>query len=263
MMIDVQSQRDERGIVLQRVGIKNLVYPAAIPRKAGGVFYTEATVDLSVNLPADRRGTHMSRFVEALHKYRGDLSAVNFALMLDEIRERLDSDEAYGSALFPLFIEKKAPASGAVSMMRYLCGYEGRTDGRGRHVFVSVEVPVATVCPCSKAISDRGAHNQRGVVRARILCDAPFFAEDVIAAMEKSASCGLYSVLKREDEKHLTESAYDNPRFVEDVAREAYNAIRAFPFSVPCQWFSVEAESYESIHNHSAYALAEYGARPL
>jgi GTP cyclohydrolase I len=256
-MIDVQNFEDRRNIPLQKVGVKNLSYPVRVLDKVNKVQHTTASVDLFANLPQRFKGTHMSRFIEIFHRYRDDLSMPRFLDMLRQIRGELAASSAFGSMLFPYFIEKKAPVSGLASIMSYECRYSGWVrDGASRFT-VSVAAPVTTVCPCSKAISDRGAHNQRGRVRLEVELGPFFWIEDLISLIEKAASGPVYSLLKREDEKFVTEHAYDNPKFVEDVVRDVYAAVREqhrFPR------FSVEAENYESIHNHNAYARAEYAA---
>lgn len=268
-MRDVQSEPALREIPLQKVGVKGLRYPVVVLDKAHGMQATTATADLFVNLPRHFKGTHMSRFIEIFHSYRKDLSMKRFLSMLEEIRQKLDAERAFGSLSFPFFLEKKAPVSGQPGMMSYNCGYEGEVrvippEGKQTSLFtVSIEVPVSTVCPCSKAISKHGAHNQRGIVRVRARNKGFFWIEDIIAFVETCASSGLYSVLKREDEKFVTERAYENPRFVEDLVREVYAGLEAATSlnpplcEKPFSWFSVEAENFESIHSHNAYAYAE------
>lgn len=265
-MRDIQNERDEREIPLQKVGVKGLQYPVKVLDKAHKTQMTTATADLFVNLPHHYKGTHMSRFIEIFHSYHGDLSMKRFLAMLHEMTEKLDAEEAFAIMRFPFFMEKKAPVSGQSGMMCYQCTYEGHVwketaDHEGRESFtVSIEIPVTTLCPCSKAISQYGAHNQRGVVKVVLEARHFFWIEDIIALAENCASSGLYSVLKREDEKFVTEHAYENPRFVEDVVREVYQALQAVQVDGEKVFsrFSVEAENYESIHNHSAYAFAEY-----
>jgi GTP cyclohydrolase IB len=262
-MRDVQSENDTREVPLQKVGVRGLKYPVQVLDKVYKTQQTTATVDLLVNLPHHFKGTHMSRFIEIFHKYHCNLTMNQFLAMLDEIRGSLSAQYAYGVMSFPFFIEKRAPVSFEAGMMSYICTYEGSVGDDVRNFFVSIAVPVTTVCPCSKAISDYGAHNQRGIVRVKLLYSDFFWIEDVITLIEGCASGGLYSVLKRQDEKWVTEHAYDNPRFVEDVVREVYLALRGFPIEKPFPWFSVEAENFESIHNHNAYAYTEYGRRPV
>ncbi|MCX7024108.1 MAG: GTP cyclohydrolase FolE2 [Spirochaetes bacterium] len=254
-MIDVQSFRDDRRIRIQKVGVKGLRYPITVLDKTNEVQHTTAIVNLFADLPHDFKGTHMSRFIEVFDAHRQDLGMRKFLAMLDEIRSVLDAETAYADVHFPYFIEKAAPASGAKSIMSYDCGYSGRVSAALREFDMLVSVPVQTVCPCSLAISRNGGHNQRGLVTIRAAVKRFVWIEDIVAAAEECASAGLYTLLKREDEKAVTERAFDNPRFVEDVVRETYKAIRAmdaFPR------FSVDAENFESIHNHSAYAYVEY-----
>ncbi len=267
-MVDIQSEADHRDVPLQKVGIKGLEYPIKVLDKATKTQTTSAVVDLFVNLPHHFKGTHMSRFIEIFHKYHADLSMRQFLALLEEIRQRLEAERAFGTIRFPFFVEKAAPVSGQRGMMAYRCTYEGLVSLKGEsHFLVSVEVPVTTLCPCSKAISQYGAHNQRGKVVVKLESSGFFWIEDVIALVEGAASCGLYSVLKRSDEKFVTETAYENPRFVEDVVREVYLALQGFKGAGGdlhqdgggFRWFSVEAENFESIHNHNAYAYAEFG----
>jgi GTP cyclohydrolase I len=245
-------------VALSKVGVKNLVYPITVLDKAKRIQHTTATVNLYADLPHDFKGTHMSRFIEVFNNHRSDLSMPRFLTMLEEIRVALSAQDAYSDLSFPYFVEKRAPASGQVSIMRYDAGYSGKAWTGGSEFFVRVQAPVQTVCPCSKAISDRGAHNQRGLVTVNVKLGPFFWFEDVIRIIEESASSDVYTLLKREDEKYLTEKAYDNPRFVEDVVREVYLRLEK---EMQFPWFSVEAENFESIHNHSAYAYAEFGTR--
>ena len=261
-MIDIQSSPDTRAVPLEKVGIKNLSYPVKVLDKEKGFQMTTATVDLFVNLPHDYKGTHMSRFIEIFHRHHENLGMKQFLIMLEEMRDSLSAERAFGCMSFPFFMEKTAPVSGEKSIMSYQCTYKGEVSEAAQDFFVSVSVPVTTVCPCSKAISERGAHNQRGIVTVSLENKSLFWIEDVIKVVEDSASCGLYSILKRPDEKYVTEHAYDNPRFVEDVVREVYIALKDFKqCEKPFSWFSVECENFESIHNHNAYAKAEYRGR--
>lgn len=254
-MRDIQSEQDTRAVPLQKVGVKGVKYPVTVLDKNASKQHTTASVDLYVNLPHNYKGTHMSRFIEVFHKYHEDISMHHFLDMLEEIRLKLDAQKAYGRIEFPYFIEKKAPVSGSAGIMQYKCSYEGEvSEGGDRHFYISIQVPVATLCPCSKAISEYGAHNQRGIVSVRLLYKEFFWIEDVIETIESCASTPLYTLLKRQDEKYVTEHAYETPRFVEDVVREVYLGLKKLGFSK----FSVEAENDESIHNHNAYAYAEY-----
>ncbi|MDR2158486.1 MAG: GTP cyclohydrolase FolE2 [Treponema sp.] len=261
-MIDMQNQADYRDVPLAKVGVKGLEYPIRVLDKVRKVQHTAASVDLFADLPRHFKGTHMSRFIEIFHQYREDLSMPRFLEMLSRIRQDLEAESAFGSLSFPYFMEKNAPVSGLPGMMSYRCRYQGSVHSGAsgavsdrRHFTVSVSVPVATVCPCSRAISDRGAHNQRGAVTVELELGPFFWIEDIIVIVEKAASSPVYSLLKREDEKFITERAYDNPKFVEDLVRDVYievKDLKRFPR------FSVEAENFESIHNHSAFAFARY-----
>ena len=253
-MIDIQSTQDTREVPLQKVGVKNVRYPIQVLDKNHKVQSTTGTVNLFVNLPHNFKGTHMSRFIEVFHKHHNDISMNNFLEMLEEIRAKLDAERAFGRITFPYFIEKSAPVSKSAGLMEYTCSYEGEATISEAKFFISIKVPIATLCPCSKAISDYGAHNQRGFVKVKVLYSKFFWIEDVISMIEECASTPLYSVLKRQDEKFVTEHAYDNPRFVEDVVREVYLGLKKMDF----KWFTVEAETEESIHYHNAYAYAEY-----
>lgn len=256
-MIDIQNQQDNRDIPLQKVGVRGLQYPIQVLDKLNKVQQTTACVDLFVNLPHHFKGTHMSRFIEIFHAYHTDLSMKHFLQMLQEMRTKLHAEKAFAKVTFPFFIEKEAPVSKQKGMMSYECSYEGEVTAEESNFFVSITVPVTTLCPCSKAISKNGAHNQRGKVTVKLQNQGFFWIEDVISVIEKSVSCDIYSLLKREDEKYVTEHAYDNPRFVEDVVREVYLGLKNFPSEKPFSWFSIEAENFESIHNHNAYAYTE------
>ena len=253
-MVDVQNSQDNREVPLEKVGVKNVKYPIQVLDKFNKVQSTTATVDLFVNLPHHFKGTHMSRFIEVFHKYHKDLSMNQFMNMLEEIRTKLDSQKAYGKITFLYFIEKEAPVSKSKSFMEYKCSYEAEVSENEKKFYVWIDVPVATLCPCSKAISEYGAHNQRGIVSVKLLYSDFFWIEDVISMIENCASTQLYSILKRQDEKFVTEKAYENPRFVEDMVREVYLGLKNMNF----KGFSVECTNFESIHNHDAYAYTEY-----
>jgi GTP cyclohydrolase I len=256
-MTDIQSMKDERRIPIKKVGVKGLRYPITVLDRANSLQHTTALVNLYADLPHDFKGTHMSRFIEVFNEHRRDLSMPRFLRMLDEVRYVLDAETAYSDVHFPYFVEKTAPVSGQKSIMSYDCSYAGKVSAAEREFLVSVHVPIQTVCPCSKAISEYGAHNQRGIVSVTVKLGPFFWIEDIISVVEKAASSDVYTLLKRDDEKFVTEKAYDNPRFVEDVVREVHSGlleVGAFPR------FKVEAENFESIHNHSAYALVEYEA---
>lgn len=262
-MIDVQSELDTREIPLKKVGVRGLMYPVQVLDKAKKMQATTANADLFVNLPHNLKGTHMSRFIEIFHKYTTNFSMQRFLAMLTELCVRLKAEHSFAVVSFPFFIEKKAPVSGQIGMICYTCTYEGSVSmGNGESqrsdFYVSVEVPVTTLCPCSKEISEYGAHNQRGLVRVKVQSIDFFWIEDIITLIEKCASSQVYSILKRKDEKYVTEQAYRNPRFVEDLVREVYVALRSFPIQKPFQYFCIEVENFESIHTHNAYACTEY-----
>ena len=255
-MKDVQNQHDPRRIEIQKVGVKNVKYPISVLDKKNHTQQTVATINMYADLPHDFKGTHMSRFIDVVNEYYVDISMNNFLEMLDKVRTLLDARRAYGEVIFPYFIEKQAPVSGERSMMEYVCEYMGEVSDQYKHFYVGIQVPITTVCPCSKEISEIGAHNQRGIVRLKLLFDKFFWIEDIISIAEQSGSSEVYTLLKREDEKYITEQAFRRPRFVEDVVREVTQKLEE---TGEFRWFSVEAENYESIHNHSAYAYVERG----
>ncbi len=253
-MIDVQSQHDHRNIDLNKVGIKGLKYPMNVLDRTNKTQATVGTVNMYVHLPHKFKGTHMSRFVEVLNDYRADLSLKTFFKMLDRIKKSLDASAANLEISFPYFMKKEAPVSGVSSLMEYTCEYDGEINGNERKLLVRVKVPVCTLCPCSKEISSQGAHNQRGVVSVTVQVKEFFWIEEIIEMVESSASSDVYALLKREDEKYVTEQAYNRPMFVEDVVREVTKKLRN---DARFSWLSVEVENFESIHNHSAYAYTE------
>ncbi|MCF7674897.1 MAG: GTP cyclohydrolase FolE2 [Akkermansiaceae bacterium] len=255
---DIQNERDDRCLPIDRVGVKGLRFPVEVRDKGGSVQRTVATISLAVDLPAHFKGTHMSRFVEALHAHGGCLDVHSILSLPRELLSRLDSLKSHVAIQFPFFLSKTAPVSGKIGLLDYEVRFEVETTAAGDIDFVvTVMVPVATLCPCSKAISDRGAHNQRGLVTYSVRSSKPIWIEDLIALVERSASCELYSLLKRVDEKAVTERAYDNPVFVEDLVRNVASRSSAYP---TITWYRVEAENFESIHNHNAYAVIEKAA---
>jgi GTP cyclohydrolase I len=255
-VVDVQSQRDDRNIAIQKVGVKGVKYPVIVLDRTNGTQHVNATINMYVNLPHRFKGTHMSRFLEILNKYRGQINIRTFQTILTTIREKLDGESAYMEIEFPYFVEKKAPVSRSRSLMEYHCSFIGENSRHRSDFLVSVTVPVTTVCPCSKEISAGGAHNQRSLVTVTLRFKKFFWIEDVISLVENSASAEVFSLLKRSDEKFVTEKAYENPMFVEDVVRSVAEKLnRDGNFT----WYSVEAENLESIHNHSAYAYIESG----
>jgi GTP cyclohydrolase IB len=252
---DTQSQVDHRRFPIDRVGVRGLRYPVQIREADGGLQHTVAEVSLAVDLPHDHKGTHMSRFLECLNAHGPVLDVHGIAGLPHILRERLHSETAHVEFRFPFFLLKSAPVTGAKGLLDYGVVFDVEARGETTLFTVTVEVPVATLCPCSKAISARGAHNQRGCVKLAVRFTEPIWVEELIRLVEASASCELYSVLKRPDEKAVTERAYDNPTFVEDVVRNV--GVRARDHAL-ITWFRVEAENFESIHNHNAFAMIEW-----
>ncbi len=258
---DTQNQRDARGIPIDRVGVRGLKFPLRIRDRDQAEQSTVAVVSLAVDLPHHFKGTHMSRFVEVLHSHGQVLTVGDIAGMPRELLKKLDADKAHVEFRFPWFRKKKAPVTGAEGLMDYGIIFEVNAEGENVDFVVTVEVSVTTLCPCSKAISTHGAHNQRGLVTLSVRFTEPVWIEELVDLVEQSASSELYSVLKRPDEKAVTERAYENPVFVEDLVRNV--ALRAKK-NPQITWFRVEAENYESIHNHNAYALIEQSVeRPV
>ncbi len=251
---DTQSEPDTRQLAIDRVGVRALRYPIQIRDKDHATQSTIATVQLTVDLPHHFKGTHMSRFVEALNSHGPILHVDNIHDILVQLTERLDSRSAHVDFEFPFFLEKKAPVTGSVGVMDYTARFSATREENKSDFVLTVIVPVTTLCPCSKAISTAGAHNQRGQVTLAVRFGKPIWIEDLIRLVEDSASSELYSLLKRPDEKAVTERAYANPVFVEDLVRNVALRCEADP---NIRWYRVEAENFESIHNHNAYALIE------
>lgn len=256
----MQSQRDYRNIPIDKVGIKNLRYPITVLDRKNGLQHTVASINMYVDLPEKYKGTHMSRFVEMLHLFRPEVSLKNISVILGQMKEHLNAASSHIEVTFPYFMEKKAPVSESPGLMDYTCGIVGSSDPDGRVDLVSeVVVPISSVCPCSKEISEGGAHNQRGEVRLATRFKKFIWIEDMIELVETSASCDVYSILKRVDEKCVTERGFDNPKFVEDIVRDIAQKLKA---DENITWFEVSAENFESIHNHSAYAFITDGEKP-
>lgn len=253
-MRDIQSGPPDVAIAVDRVGIKNFRLPLVVRDRAKGRQHTVADVELSVDLPARFKGTHMSRFVEALSGFTGELDLVSFRALLSDVRMRLEAENAHMTLRFPYFLAKASPSSGATSLMDYASQVSGEFVGEKFRQTLGVDVPVMTVCPCSLAISDEGAHSQRAVVSIRCRFSGFVWLEELIEMAEAAGSSPVYALLKREDEKHVTEQAFANPTFVEDVARRVACALSLHP---KVTWYRVEVESFESIHNHSAFAGIE------
>ncbi len=252
-MIDIQNQLDDRNQDINKVGVKNIRYPIIVLDKAKGLQHTVASVNMYVDLPQRFRGTHMSRFVEILNKYRGQIAIKTFSKILHEMKQKLNAKTAHLEVEFPYFIEKRAPVSGAKGLMEYVCRFCGSSNEK-EDFSLGVTIPITTVCPCSREISDYGAHNQRSIVTVHVRFKKFIWIEDIIHMIEECASCEVFSILKRPDEKLVTERAYNNPMFVEDVVREVASRLSLDP---NITWFTVESENFESIHNHNAYAYIE------
>jgi GTP cyclohydrolase IB len=251
---DVQGSADTRRIPINRVGIKDIYHPVRIKERAGGEQHTVASFAMYVSLPHNFKGTHMSRFVEILNNHEREISVKSFRDMMSELTERLDAESGHIEMSFPYFINKKAPVSGVQSLMDYKATLIGERKNGESVIWVKVVVPVTSLCPCSKKISDYGAHNQRSHVTIRVRVDGFVWLEELIELAEEEASCELFGILKRPDEKWVTERAYDNPKFVEDLVRDIAVRLNA---DERIRAYSVESENFESIHNHSAYAMIE------
>lgn len=258
MLKDVQNSLDHRGIPVELVGIKEARYPIKVKDRLNGSQYTVGTFNIYVNLTDQYKGTHMSRFIEVLNRYHDAIDIENFNQILKEIRAKLEAEASLLEVTFPYFVKKTAPVSQAESLMEYSCRLWGRQDSKKTDFMVSVEVPVMTLCPCSKEISDRGAHNQRSSVKISVRSTLFVWLEELIQIAEASASSELYPLLKRVDEKAVTERAYDHPRFAEDVVREV--SLKLDDWSA-IQWYAVECENFESIHGHNAYAFLKKDKR--
>ncbi len=255
-MIDIQNSKDTRNIDIKKVGVKNIKYPITVLDRERGTQPVSATINMYVNLSHHFKGTHMSRFVEVLNDFRGQINIKTFKTILEKMQHKLRAQSAHMEIEFPYFIKKMAPVSKAKSMMEYHCQFCGESNGEQSDFWVGVVVPVTSLCPCSKEISAFGAHNQRSIVTVKVRFQKFFWIEDLIKIVEESASGEVYSLLKRVDEKYVTEKAYQNPKFVEDIVRSVAVKLNA---DSNFTWYSIEAENFESIHNHSAYACVEKG----
>lgn len=261
-MYDIQSQNDDRRIPIDKVGVNDLRYPIIVLDRAHEIQHTVASLTLSVSLPHHFKGTHMSRFIEILNEHRGEVTMRTLPEILHAMKNRLEAESAHIEVRFPYFIERAAPATESRAMVDYECVFKGESNGRRDDFILGVQVPVTTLCPCSKAISDYGAHNQRGQVTIEVRSgiaknNSPhiIWIEELIEIAEDSASAPVYALLKRADERHVTMQAYDKPVFVEDVVRNAAIKLQA---DQRIEWFQVQAVNQESIHNHSAFAELQW-----
>lgn len=250
-LVDIQATEDDRGIPLRQVGVVGLRYPITVWDRSEQRQQTVGTFKLTVDLPHDYKGTHMSRFIAALELHRGEMSLETLPDLVDDLRNRLDAERAHVRVEFPYFIRKAAPVSGVESSLEVRCWFVGDAEEKDAEFTLGVDVPVMTLCPCSRAISDRGAHCQRSHVRMSIRFRELVWIEELVTVAEQSASAPLFPYLKREDEKWVTEHSYDNPVFVEDLVRNVAVRLRDDP---RVTWFYVEGENEESIHAHNAYA---------
>ncbi|MFC6306984.1 GTP cyclohydrolase I FolE2 [Paraburkholderia dipogonis] len=258
VMPDVQSTPDTRQIPIQRVGVKAVRHPLTVRTQSGEVQPTVGTWNLDVHLPADQKGTHMSRFVALLEENKAPLEPATFRIMLAAMLEKLEAEAGRIEVSFPYFVNKTAPVSGVQSLLDYEVTLTGETRNGATRLFLQVLVPVTSLCPCSKKISQYGAHNQRSHVTINAELAGDVAVEELIRIAEEEASCELWGLLKRPDEKFVTERAYENPKFVEDLVRDVAQRLNADERIVA---YVLEAENFESIHNHSAYAVIERDKR--
>lgn len=250
-MADVQGSPDTRRISIDKVGIKDIRHPVRITDRSGGEQHTVATFSMYVELPHNFKGTHMSRFVQILNQHEREISVRTFRYMIGEMAELLEAEKAHIEMRFPFFINKKAPVSGVESLIDYDVTLIGELEKGRSTMYLKVLVPVTSLCPCSREISEYGAHNQRSHVTVAVESNAFIWIEEIVDVVESEASSELYGLLKRVDEKYVTERAYDNPKFVEDMVRDIAGRLNN---DERVMGYTVEAENFESIHNHSAYA---------
>jgi GTP cyclohydrolase I len=250
VMPDVQSSSDGRNVAIDKVGVKDVTYPITLRTPDGGSQRTVAKINMYVSLPHHQKGTHMSRFLEALNEHADGITPERIPAITREIKDRLQAADAHLEIAFTYFIRKEAPVTKAPGLMDYRVVFECRSNSHDDFI-MQVTAPATSLCPCSKEISRFGAHNQRCLITARVRFQGTLWIECLAAMLEKSASAEVYSVLKRPDEKHVTEVAYENPKFVEDIVRDLALTLDADDRVL---WYSIDSENFESIHNHSAYA---------
>jgi len=251
---DVQGRADTRRLPIDRVGIKDIYHPVRVKDRSGGEQHTIANFNMYVHLPHNFKGTHMSRFVEILNEHEREISVESFNLMLAEMTTRLDSESGHLEMTFPYFVMKQAPVTSVRSLLDYRATLAAEIKGGEIETWLKLMVPVTSLCPCSKQISDYGAHNQRSHLTISAKIAEHVWLEELIEIAEAEASCELYGILKRPDEKYVTERAYDNPKFVEDIVRDIATRLND---DARIRSYVIEAENFESIHNHSAYARIE------
>ncbi len=251
-MPDVQGSTDTRNIAIDKVGIKDIKYPVRVKDRSGREQYTIANFNMYVNLPHNFKGTHMSRFVEILNEHEYEITVESFKIMLSEMTARLEAESGHIEMTFTYFIRKSAPVSGVKSLLDYEVTFIGELVNKIPVITLKVIIPATSLCPCSKEISDFGAHNQRSHITIMVKTNGFLWIEDIIDLAEKEASSELYGLLKRPDEKRVTEQAYNNPKFVEDIVRDVAAKLNQ---DQRISSYSIESENFESIHNHSAYAM--------
>jgi len=249
-MPDVQASPDDRRIAIDKVGVKGVTYPITLRTPAGGTQTTVASINMYVSLPHHQKGTHMSRFLEVLNTYADPLTPDCISVVAKAIKERLNAENAHLELSFPYFIEKAAPITGAKGLMDYKVTFTAMSNSHDDFV-MCVRAPATSLCPCSKEISQYGAHNQRCEIEAKVRFKGSMWIEELVAILENAASAQVYAVLKRPDEKYVTEKAFENPKFVEDIVRDLAAALDREKRIV---WYSITSENFESIHNHNAYA---------
>lgn len=254
-MKDMQSTHALINLSINSVGVKGVKFPIQVQTRNFELQHTVAIIDMGVNLPVVFRGTHMSRFIEVLQKWSKPLSYESLEELVVQTQQKLHAQHTYITFFFPYFINKKAPSTGYLGLLAYDCKLMGIMHNNNLEYFLELTVPVMTVCPCSKAISYEGAHSQRTEIHMKLKLNAPGVIEDLIDLAESSASSPLYSLLKRADEKFVTEAAFAHPTFVEDVVRSVSNKLLSLPY---ISGFRVEVESFESIHAHNAFACIEH-----
>jgi len=252
---DVQGRADTRQLAINKVGIKDIRHPIIVKDRSDGIQHTIAQFDMYVFLPHQFKGTHMSRFVQILNDHEKEITVNSFKEMLKQMVEMLEADSGNIEMRFPYFVNKKAPISGVESLLDYDVTLIGEINNGVTSTRIKILVPVTSLCPCSKSISDYGAHNQRSHVTVNAKTEGFILIEEIIDLVEKQASCQLYGLLKRPDEKYVTEQAYDNPKFVEDMVRDIAGELNK---DERIRQYVLESENFESIHNHSAYAMIEY-----
>jgi GTP cyclohydrolase I len=251
---DIQNSQDTRRIPINKVGIKDIIHPVRVLDRCGGEQHTIAKFNMYVNLPHNFKGTHMSRFVQILNKHEREITVKSFKEMLQEMTLRLEAESGHIEMTFPFFVNKSAPVSGVQSLMDYEVTLIGEIIKGQPRTNIKVVIPVTSLCPCSKKISEYGAHNQRSHVTLNVQIRDFVWIEELIDLVEEEASSELYGLLKRPDEKYVTERAYDNPKFVEDMVRDIAVKLNK---DERVAAYTVESENFESIHNHSAYAMIE------